>query len=80
MIADRNAKQRRMPRRTGGGASCRWVASPGGTITFHVFDIRRYVIAIYVGTCSTEGVAASNNNMIPDASETGQGDGQGRQQ
>jgi hypothetical protein len=57
---------------------------PGGTITFQVFDVHRYVIATDdSGTTeinSTEGEAALNNNMVPDASETGHGDGEGRQQ
>jgi hypothetical protein len=50
MIADRNRRQRRKPRRTGGsGFSC-VASSLGGTITFQVFDVHRRVIATYVGT------------------------------
>jgi hypothetical protein len=88
MIAVRNRRHWRRPKRTGGGASWCWVASPGGTISFQVLDVHRYVIATYVGTDDsgatkidpTEGPAASNDNMVPDASETGHGDGRGRQQ
>jgi hypothetical protein len=64
----------------GGGASCRWVASPGGTITFQVFDTHRYVIDTYVRTCTTGGERDPNHNMVPDVFETGHCDGQGKQQ
>ncbi len=47
--------------------------SPGGTITFQVFDVHRHVIATYVGTDDsgatetdpTGGGADPNNNMVP---------------
>jgi len=46
--------------------------SPGGTITFQVFDVRRHVVATYVGTDDsgatetdpTGGGADPNNNMV----------------
>ena len=87
MIGDWNRRQRRKRRRTRGSDSC-VASSPGGTITFQAFDIRRYVIATYVGSddsgaseiTPTEGAVVSNGNMVPGVFETGQGDGQGRQQ
>ena len=38
MIADRNRRLRKEPRFSGGGASCRWVASPGSTIAEYAYQ------------------------------------------
>ena len=72
MNADLNRRQRRKPRRSGGSGSSYVASSPGGTITFEVFDVHRCVIATYVGTDNTGatetdptgGGADPNNNMV----------------
>ena len=88
MIADWTRRQRRKRRRTRGSGSSCVASSPGGTITFQVFDVHRHVIATDVGTDdsgATEtdpvgGGADPKNRMVPGVFETGQGDSQGRQQ
>ena len=88
MIADWTRRQRRKRKRTRGSGSSCVASSPGGTITFQVFDVHRHVIATDVGTDdsgATEidpvgGGADPKNRMVPGVFETGQGDSQGRQQ